>query len=94
MTAPLTLIEKIWRDHVVAERQDGTVILYIDRLLLHEVNSPQAFDAVRRSGDRLHRPEAVLAMADHEIPTADRGRGITDERARLQVETLARNIML
>jgi 3-isopropylmalate/(R)-2-methylmalate dehydratase large subunit len=91
MARPSTLFEKIWDGHVVRDNGDGSVLLYVDRILLHEISSPQAFDALRRSGDRLNRPRSVIAVADHDVATLRRDQGIADERSRLQVETLARN---
>ena len=88
---PRTLYDKIWRDHVVADNGDGTVTLYIDRHLVHEVTSPQAFEGLRQAGRRPRRPGAALAVADHNVPTTDRGAGIDDEESRIQVETLAAN---
>ncbi len=91
MSGPKTLFEKIWDAHVVEEREDGTCLLYIDRHLVHEVTSPQAFEGLRQSGRRVRRPEATLAVPDHNVPTTDRSRGIAEETSRIQVETLARN---
>ncbi|MBZ0148030.1 MAG: 3-isopropylmalate dehydratase large subunit [Pseudorhodoplanes sp.] len=91
MTKPQTMFDKIWNSHVVETRDDGNSLLYIDRVLIHEVNSPQAFEAVRRAGEKLRRPEAFIAVADHDVPTTDRSAGIADERSRLQVEALERN---
>ncbi len=91
MSGPKTLFEKIWDSHVVEERDDGTCLLYIDRHLVHEVTSPQAFEGLRQSGRRVRRPEATLAVPDHNVPTTDRSRGIAEETSRIQVETLARN---
>ncbi len=86
-----TLYQKLWDDHVVERREDGRCLLYIDRQLLHEVTSPQAFEGLRLAGRRVWRPGAQLAMADHNVPTTDRSRGIADPVSRLQVETLERN---
>jgi len=91
MTAPQTLFDKIWNSHVVRERDDGTCLLYIDRHLIHEVTSPQAFEGVRLAGRQPRRPEAALAVADHNVPTSDRSAGIADPESRLQVETLEQN---
>jgi 3-isopropylmalate/(R)-2-methylmalate dehydratase large subunit len=90
MTAK-TLYDKLWDDHVVRYDQDGTALLYIDRHLVHEVTSPQAFEGLRLAGRRPWRAAANLATADHNVPTTDRARGITDPVARLQVETLDTN---
>ncbi len=91
MTAPKTLYDKIWDSHVVTEMGDGTALLYVDRHLVHEVTSPQAFEGLRLAGRRVRRPEAALAVADHNVPTTDRSRGIDDEESRIQVETLSEN---
>nr|VFJ42827.1 MAG: 3-isopropylmalate dehydratase, large subunit [Candidatus Kentron sp. DK] len=90
MTAK-TLYDKLWDSHVVREQADGTVLLYIDRHLLHEVTSPQAFEGIRLSNRRLWREGANLAVADHNVPTTDRKAGIADPISRLQVETLTQN---
>src|SRR5574340_1172789 len=86
-----TLYDKLWQSHVVHEETDGTVLLYIDRHLVHEVTSPQAFEGWRRAGRKPWRTASVLAVADHNVPTADRARGIQDPVSRLQVETLDQN---
>jgi 3-isopropylmalate/(R)-2-methylmalate dehydratase large subunit len=86
-----TLYDKLWESHVVHEDQDGTAILYIDRHLLHEVTSPQAFDGLRLAGRQPWRLSANLVVADHNVPTTDRARGIDDPTSRLQVETLDAN---
>jgi len=91
MAGPRTLFDKIWDSHLVHRQEDGTCLLYIDRHLVHEVTSPQAFEGLRLAGRRVRRPEATLAVADHNVPTTDRAQGIADEDARLQVETLERN---
>ncbi len=91
MTQPRTLFDKIWESHVVAENADGTTILYIDRHLVHEVTSPQAYEGLRVSNRRVRRPDATLAVPDHAIPTKDRAKGIKEADARLQVETLIEN---
>ncbi len=91
MTSPKTLYDKIWDSHVVADNGDGTVLLYIDRHLVHEVTSPQAFEGLRQAGRAVRRPGATLAVADHNVPTTDRGAGIDDEESRVQVETLTEN---
>jgi 3-isopropylmalate/(R)-2-methylmalate dehydratase large subunit len=92
MTQPRTLFDKIWQSHVVDRQPDGTCLLYIDRHLVHEVTSPQAFEALRVNGRKVRRPEATIAVADHNLPTTDRSRGITEPESRLQVETLERNV--
>jgi 3-isopropylmalate/(R)-2-methylmalate dehydratase large subunit len=89
-----TLYDKIWRDHLVTERGDGTGIIYIDRHLLHEVTSPQAFEGLKLAGRRPWRIDANLATPDHNVPTTDRDRGIAgieDEVSRIQVITLDEN---
>ncbi len=87
----LTLYDKLWQSHVVHEEADGTALLYIDRQLLHEVTSPQAFEGLRIAGRTPWRVNANLAVADHNVPTIGREMGITDPIARLQVETLGEN---
>ena len=91
MAAPRTLFDKIWESHLVDRQDDGTCLLYIDRHLVHEVTSPQAFEGLRLAGRKVRRPEATLAVADHNVPTSDRAHGIDDPESRIQVETLARN---
>ncbi len=89
---PKTLFDKIWERHLVNQQEDGTCLIYIDRHLVHEVTSPQAFEGLRMAGRRLRRPEAALAVADHNVPTTpDRAQGIKDETSRIQVETLEKN---
>ncbi|MDX1575832.1 MAG: 3-isopropylmalate dehydratase large subunit, partial [Kiloniellales bacterium] len=91
MSQPKTLFDKIWATHLVNVQDDGTCLIYIDRHLVHEVTSPQAFEGLRLSGRTLRRPDATLAVADHNVPTSDRSKGIDDEESRIQVETLAKN---
>ena len=91
MASPQTLFDKIWQRHVVDVQDDGTTILYIDRHLLHEVLSPQAFEGLRLAGRQVRRRDATLAVADHNVPTTDRRQGIEDPESRLQVETLSIN---
>ena len=87
-----TLFDKIWNNHLIHIQDDGTAIVYIDRHLVHEVTSPQAFEGLRVTGRKVHRPEATLAVADHNVPTSKgRGNGIEDEESRIQVEALANN---
>lgn len=86
-----TLYDKLWRAHVVHEETDGTCLLYIDRQLLHEVTSPQAFEGLELAGRKPWRVSANLAVADHNVPTAGRDKGISDAISRIQVETLDRN---
>ncbi len=87
-----TLFDKIWEQHVVEERQDGSSLIYIDRHLVHEVTSPQAFEGLRISNRVLRRPDLTLAVADHNVPTENRINGIKDNIARIQVETLEKNV--
>ena len=89
---PRTLFDKIWDEHLVATRSDGTSLLYIDRHLVHEVTSPQAFEGLREAGRPLRRPNSILSVADHNVPTAEREQGIEDETCRLQVEALESNV--
>ncbi|MEL5849110.1 MAG: 3-isopropylmalate dehydratase large subunit [Candidatus Igneacidithiobacillus chanchocoensis] len=89
--AAKTLYDKLWEQHEVLREADGRTLLYIDRQLLHEVTSPQAFSGLRAAGRRLWRIDANIATADHNVPTTDRAAGIADETSRLQVETLDRN---
>jgi 3-isopropylmalate/(R)-2-methylmalate dehydratase large subunit len=92
MSQPKTLYDKIWDSHVVHRQEDGTCLLYIDRHLVHEVTSPQAFEGLRLAGRKVRRPELTLAVADHNVPTSpDRAQGIREEESRIQVETLERN---
>src|SRR5476651_2527554 len=86
-----TLYDKLWESHVVKAEEDGTTILYIDRHLVHEVTSPQAFDGLREAGRAPWRVSANLAVADHNVPTTGRADGIADPVSRLQVETLDNN---
>ncbi|HET6388870.1 3-isopropylmalate dehydratase large subunit [Hyphomicrobium sp.] len=86
-----TLYDKIFDDHVVEQSPDGTSLLYIDRHLVHEVTSPQAFEGLRMAGRKVRAPEKTLAVVDHNVPTTDRTKGIADEQSRVQVETLATN---
>ena len=91
MAKPRTLYDKIWDDHLVHQGEDGTGLLYIDRHLVHEVTSPQAFEGLRQSGRKVRHPEKTLAVVDHNVPTTDRSRGIEEPESRQQIETLARN---
>ncbi len=88
----LTLYDKLWNSHLVHEEPDGTALIYIDRHLVQEVTSPQAFEGVAIAGRKPWRIGSVVATADHNVPTHDRRAGIADPIARLQVETLDRNI--
>ncbi|MEJ2120073.1 MAG: 3-isopropylmalate dehydratase large subunit [Alphaproteobacteria bacterium] len=91
MAKPRTLFDKIWDGHLVERQDDGTCLIYIDRHLVHEVTSPQAFEGLRMAGRTVRRPEATLAVADHNVPTSDRAHGIDDEESRVQVEALRDN---
>lgn len=91
MTNPTTLYDKIFASHVVNTDENGVSTLYIDRHLVHEVTSPQAFEGLRASNRKVRRPDATLAVADHNVPTEGRATGIKDEIAKLQVDTLANN---
>ena len=91
MSEPKTLFEKIWDAHLVSVQEDGTCLLYIDRHLVHEVTSPQAFEGLRMAGRKVRRPEATLAVPDHNVPTEGRDKGIADADSRIQVETLETN---
>lgn len=91
MAAPKTLYDKIFDDHLVERADDGTCILYIDRHLVHEVTSPQAFEGLRLAGRKVRAPGKTLAVVDHNVPTSDRSKGIDDPESALQVATLAKN---
>ena len=91
MSGPRTLFQKIWEAHLVDAQPDGTCLLYIDRHLVHEVTSPQAFEGLRLTGRTVRRPDATLAVPDHNVPTSDRSQPIADATSRLQVDTLTRN---
>ena len=92
MTAPRTLYDKIWDDHMVDQQEDGTCLLYVDRHLVHEVTSPQAFEGLRTMHRKVRAPEKTLAVVDHNVPTSpDRALGIKNEESRIQVEALATN---
>ena len=92
MSKPRTLFDKIWQDHLVDVQDDGTCLIYIDRHLVHEVTSPQAFEGLRNAGRQVRRPDLTLAVADHNVPTKDLDKGITDEDSRIQVATLEQNV--
>ena len=88
----LTLYDKLWQSHLVHEEPDGTALIYIDRHLVHEVTSPQAFEGLRMAGRKVRHPEKTLAVVDHNVPTSpDRRAGIKNEESRIQVEALAKN---
>ena len=86
-----TLFDKIWDHHLVKSDLGGASIIYIDRHLVHEVTSPQAFEGLRNSNREVHSPERTLAVADHNIPTSNRSLGITNQESKVQVDTLAKN---
>ncbi|MBL4666633.1 MAG: 3-isopropylmalate dehydratase large subunit, partial [Sneathiella sp.] len=87
-----TLYDKIWDSHLVDVQDDGASLLYIDRHLVHEVTSPQAFEGLRTSGRKVRRTDATFAVADHNVPTKDLHLGIVDPESKLQVETLEANV--
>ncbi|HTJ57505.1 MAG TPA: 3-isopropylmalate dehydratase large subunit [Devosiaceae bacterium] len=91
MSQGRTLYDKIWDDHLVTNNEDGTSLIYIDRHLVHEVTSPQAFEGLRMNKRSVRAPERTLAVVDHNVPTSDRSKGIDDPESRLQVETMAEN---
>jgi len=86
-----TLYDKIWDDHLVHEDNDGTALLYVDRHLVHEVTSPQAFEGLRIQGRQVRKPKLTLAVPDHNVPTTDRSKGISDKQSKIQVDTLRNN---
>jgi 3-isopropylmalate/(R)-2-methylmalate dehydratase large subunit len=92
MSKPRTLFDKIWHSHLVDVQDDGTCLIYIDRHLVHEVTSPQAFEGLATAGRKVRRPDLTLAVADHNVPTTDRSAGIADEESRIQVDTLEKNV--
>ena len=87
-----TLFDKIWDAHVVDRMGDGTCVLYIDRHLVHEVTSPQAFEGLRMAGRGVRRPDATIAVVDHNVPTEDRASGINEPESKLQIATLEKNV--
>jgi len=91
MAQPRTLFDKIWQAHLVDQADDGTCLIYIDRHLVHEVTSPQAFEGLRNAGRTVREPARTLAVADHNVPTTDRAGGIADAESRIQIETLEAN---
>jgi 3-isopropylmalate/(R)-2-methylmalate dehydratase large subunit len=92
MSKPQTLFDKIWDAHLVDTQDDGTCLIYIDRHLVHEVTSPQAFEGLRATGRKVRRTDLTLAVADHNTPTTDISEGIVEEESRIQVETLEENV--
>lgn len=91
MSGPETLYDKIWNAHLVKNNQDGTSLIYVDRHLVHEVTSPQAFEGLRLAGRTVRRPDLTLAVPDHNVPTSDRQGGIDDQESRIQVDQLRSN---
>jgi 3-isopropylmalate/(R)-2-methylmalate dehydratase large subunit len=91
MSAPRTLFDKIWDAHLIHKDVDGSSLIYIDRHLVHEVTSPQAFEGLRQTGRQVAEPARTLAVADHNVPTSDRSAGIADAESRIQVEALEKN---
>ena len=88
---PQTLFDKIWNNHLVDQQDDGTCLIYIDRHLVHEVTSPQAFEGLRNTNRKVRQPKSTFAVADHNVPTSDRSKGIDNLESRIQVETLEKN---
>ncbi len=91
MAKPTTLYDKIWNDHLVHEAEDGTCLLYIDRHLVHEVTSPQAFEGLRTTGRKVRAPKKTLAVVDHNVPTTDRSKPNPDPESAEQIAALAEN---
>jgi 3-isopropylmalate/(R)-2-methylmalate dehydratase large subunit len=91
MAQPRTLYDKIWDDHLVDEQPDGTCLIYVDRHLVHEVTSPQAFEGLRMSGRKVHAPDKTLLVVDHNVPTTDRSKPNPDPESAEQIATLAQN---
>ncbi len=91
MSGPKTLFDKLWESHLVDVQEDGTCLIYIDRHLVHEVTSPQAFEGLAQSGRKVRRPDMTLAVPDHNVPTINRGGRIENDESRIQVETLQKN---
>ncbi len=88
---PYTIYDKIWKEHLVHQQEDGTSLLFVDRHLIHEVTSPQAFEGLRNSNRKVRQPKLTLAVADHNVPTTDRTKGISDKESKIQVDTLDSN---
>ena len=91
MANPRTLFDKIWDSHLVHRQDDGTCLIYVDRHLVHEVTSPQAFEGLRLAGRKVRRPDLTFATVDHNVPTTDRSLPIDDPESKAQVEQLAIN---
>ena len=92
---PQTIFDKIWNSHIVKKSANGDCLIYIDRHLVHEVTSPQAFEGLRMKNRKVRRPDLTLGVADHNVPTTSRNLGIEsikDKIARIQVETLEKNL--
>src|SRR4051794_10124607 len=92
MAQPRTLFDKIWDSHVIAPAGEGTYLLYIDLHLCHEVTTPQAFEGLKLAGRKVRRPDATIAVSDHNIPTSNRSAGIDEPESKLQVDTLEQNV--
>src|SRR5712691_1871666 len=92
MAPPRTLFDKIWENHVVAPQGEGTFLIYIDLHLIHEVTTPQAFEGLKLAGRKVRRPDATMAVCDHNIPTSNRKAGIDEPESKLQVDTLEQNV--
>ena len=86
-----TIYDKIWNEHLVHQQEDGTSLLFVDRHLIHEVTSPQAFEGLRNTKRKVRQPKLTLAVADHNVPTTDRSKGISDEESKIQIDTLDAN---
>ena len=91
MSGPKTLFDKIWEKHLVDVQEDGTCLIYIDRHIIHEITSAQAFDGLRENGRKPRRPKSILMVADHNVPTSDRSLPIENEESRIQVDLLEKN---
>src|SRR5258708_9950567 len=92
MAQPRTLFDKIWDSHVITPQGEGTYLIYIDLHLIHEVTTPQAFEGLKLAGRKVRRPDATMAVCDHNIPTSNRKAGIDEPESKLQVDTLERNV--
>ena len=88
---PKSLYDKLWEKNLVHEQEDGTSLIYVNRHFVHEVTSPQAFEGLRNSNRKVRHPNLTLAVADHNVPTTDRTKGISDEESKIQVDTLESN---
>src|SRR3989442_2493694 len=93
MAQPRTLFDKIWDSHVITPQGEGTYLIYIDLHLIHEVTTPQAFEGLKLAGRKVRRPDATMAVCDHNIPTSNRKAGIDEPESKLQVDTLERNVL-